>query len=185
MRCFLLVIPVFLLIVLTACVPEPSVPLAPTPGFGLFDTQSSNIFNYLNKALEDDIEFADKFDEVEHITGASYQVTHVAFLQDAENPRNAIFHVEIRCECATNGQCCSPTRTFVITLMALNDPNYQGSIRSEVQQVSIVEDMEVWTFDHAVLTDEMSVPWADVENFLQGTINGFQLAAKVVRIHMP
>lgn len=144
------------------------------------DTASPNIFYFLNMAIED-MERSTKFNQLEHINGASYQVVYVGFRP--ENGVPAILQVNARCECANNAQCCSPTHTFVITMQAMDDVYYEPLILNQVP--STVTKMEVQCFDHASPSGTMSVPWADVLTFLQGNLDGFQLWYKVTPVPVP
>ena len=190
MKRFLLLIPIILLVLLNACSNNSANTAATqtaaaqtqtaqawtsTPGPSpTFDSASPSIFNYLNLAIEH-METSDKFHQLEHITGASYQVTRVEFPQ--ENNVSTIFRVEARCECAANAQCCSPTRTFVVTLNAMDDLEFRERIIQLVPPT--VRNLEVQTFDHGTPTNLMSVPWANVQSFLRNQISGFELASEV------
>ena len=190
MKRILIAIPAILLILLNAC-GDPAVPAVtetptgtPTPTsppLPTVDIVSPTIFSYLNRALEG-LEDQTKFDRLEHITGASYQVVHVEFPRN-ETDGSFVFRVDTRCECALNARCCSPTRTFVVTLMAVGI--YQTEIMGQVQSAGLVSIMEVWIYDHADLTDVVVVPWADVQSFLTGNIDGYQLAARVGQTPFP
>jgi hypothetical protein len=182
---FLLIIPVILFILLNACgsptvTPEQgtataqaqtasmgTATLAPTA-----DVLSSLIFSELNREIES-LETSTKFSQLEHIHGASYQVTGVSF--PVRRDGTLIFHVQTRCECAENAQCCSPTHTLVVTMMVMDD--IQGTLVTQIPPTVTV--LEVWCYDHANLTEVMSVPWGDVKNFFLGYIDGFQLESKV------
>lgn len=181
MKRYLPAIPVILLLLLNACgSPEGSTnTLTPTSmpntePVPTFDNVSPMIYDYLNRVLENEIELSDKFQEVEHITGASYQVIDVSF--PSNNDGTVVFHVSTRCECAANAQCCSSTRTFVMTLMAM-DKSSSETIISLVPQNA--QTMEVWTYDHANQGNVMRVPWPEVIRFLHDEISGFQLASEV------
>ena len=184
------VIPALLLLLLNAC-GAPAVPLAtPTPTWTTmptspplptFDNVSPAVFDYLNQALEIVVNRTE-LDRLEHITGASYQVIHVEF------PRNngdgsLIFRIDTRCQCALNARCCSPTRTFAVSLMAIQV--FESDIVSRVQLVGLVNTLQVGAYDHTHLTDIFTVPWADLQSFYRGEINGYQLAAKVGQTPFP
>ena len=144
------------------------------------DIGSPNIYYYLNMAIED-MERSTKFNMLEHINGASYQVVYAGFQQ--ENGVSIVLQVNTRCECANNAVCCSPTHTFVITMQAMDDANYQDSILSQVP--SSVTKMEVQCLDHANSSVGMSVPWAEVLRFLQDNLDGFQLWSMVTPVPAP
>jgi hypothetical protein len=138
---------------------------------------SPNIYYYLNMAIED-MERSTKFTQLEHINGASYQVVYAGFQQ--VNGVSAIFQINTRCECAGNAQCCSSLHTFVITMEAMDDVNYESLILGEVPQS--VSDLKVVTFDHTAQKDGMTVPWLQVVSFLQGNLDGFRLWSEVTPV---
>jgi hypothetical protein len=189
MKRYLLVIPLILFVVLNAC----GSPGTPTTGgvfvtftptmepVAMYASQSAYAFMNLNLAIER-LETLDKFTELEHVTGASYQVTNVDF--PLENGMPTVFQVATRCECARNAECCSPTRTFVVTLLAFNnamtyDPNFSNWIQQGVPVE--VRNMSVRIFDHATETEVINVPWENVKIFLYqpDSFRGFELGARV------
>jgi hypothetical protein len=176
-RYLLFTILILLLLPLNACTTNtestPTSPPNPTA-----DAASSIIFNELNMAIET-MEITNKNNQLVHINGLGYQVTGVAFPQENNL---LVFRVQTRCECAENGPCCNPIQTFAATMGAMDvNEAYQIDIIQRVQSVGAVNVMEVWCYDHATLTNKMSVPWPDVVSYLQDNANvsGFQLWAKV------
>jgi hypothetical protein len=186
MKRFLIAIPVVLFILLNACgVDETAATqtavltstFTPTPFYvGTIPV----IFKELNQAMEY-MEGKNKFSQFEHITGAGYQITYVEIRE--EDNVAAVFQVNVRCECTENDVCCSSVRTFLVILMAMDEPIYRENIISMVPQT--VRNMEIQCFDHANQTDVITVPWADVQAFLRNNIDGYQLAAKVTAIPQP
>jgi hypothetical protein len=173
MKRYFLAIPAVLFILLNACSAPPAPAPTPTnePDSGL-KVNEAQIFTYLNMNIEG-MEVNDKFNLMEHIKGPSYQVVRVRFPPDKNGI--PIFHVETRCECAEDGSCCNSNRTFVITLMAM-DGNNSETIISLVP--SNVQNMEVYTYDHANPGKVISAPWPDVIGFLHDQVSGLQLAAE-------
>jgi hypothetical protein len=159
----------------TATLWVPTSALSPTA-----DTAMPNIFYNLNMSIED-MERLTKFNELEHINGASYQIVHVEFRP--ENGVPSIFQVDVRCECARNDQCCSSTQTFVVTMAAMDAVNYEQLLLNDVP--ASVRDLEVWCYDHASLDEVLSVPWVDVVSFLQDNLEGFKLWSKVTHVPGP
>ena len=144
------------------------------------DTVSRDIYYYLNMAIED-MERSTKFNQLEHINGASYQVVYVGFQH--ENGVPVTLQVQTRCECAGNGDCCSPTHTFVITMQAMDEATYEPLILERVPLT--VRNLEVLTFDHTIPAGGALVPWLDVVSFLQGTLDGFRLWFEVTPVPNP
>lgn len=192
MKQFLLVIPVILLVLLNACggngtatsqnviVSTSSPTTTSTP-----DPRSSQMFEYLNLSIEEQ-ETADKYNQLEHITGASYQITNVDLPPDTN--MSPIFRIDVRCECTVNARCCSPTRTFVVTVKAIENRNFRDQILYITDSMTI-NILEVWISDHADLTYVISAPWQDVKNFIYASPDsigdGFLLASKVTAVPQP
>lgn len=192
MKRFYIVIPLILLILLNACgspgmPPEGGIYVTYTPTIqpdAMYAYESSIIFSYLNNQIESK-EFTTEFDRLEHIIGANYQVVNVSF---PLNPNNGtlLFHVETRCECNLNSGCCSPTRTFIVTLMAMDEnPNQYVNDPIITMVPQPVNYLEVWTYDHMERNDEIYVPWTEVQRFLRGEIKGFELASQVRQTPSP
>jgi hypothetical protein len=144
------------------------------------DTISRDIYYYLNMAIED-MERSTKFNQLEHINGAIYQVVYVGFQQ--ENGVPTTLQVDTRCECGGEPQCCSPTHTFIITMQAMDDVTYEPLIMNVVP--TSVRTLQVSTFDHATWTGGKTVPWPDVVSFLQGNLDGFRLWFEVTPAASP
>ena len=143
----------------------------------LTNVGSPDLYYYLNMAIED-MERSTKYNMLEHIDGASYQVVYAGFQQ--ENGVPVTLQVNTRCECANNATCCSDVHTFVITMQALDDTNYQGLILGLVP--SSVTWMEVQYYEHANKLSTMSVPWGEVMRFLQDNLDGFRLWSEVTPV---
>src|SRR5512133_4183470 len=76
---------------------------SPTPA-----PKQAKLVEWLNEELSS-VDIA-----LEQTMDAKYQVVDVSF--PAPNGLAAVMRVDIRCECAANGQCCYPERTFVATV---------------------------------------------------------------------
>ena len=148
----------------SAAVTTAQPPSGPLP---TVDPRVRSIFYYLNMSIED-MERSTKFNMLEHINGASYQVVYVGF--QPENGIPTTLQVNTRCECAGNAQCCSPLHTLMITMQAMDDGIYEPLILSEVP--SSVTEMEVQCFDHTNFSGSMTMPWSDVITFLQSDLEG-------------
>jgi hypothetical protein len=184
MKRFVVIIPVILLFLLNACIGSgssigtitptwtPTIVFPPTE-----DHISPVIFSELNMAIEGMVT-AEPLNELEHIAGPSYQIVSVDLLPTDKIPTT--LQVNVRCECAENGPCCNSTRTFVATVMTFRKIYLSGDIQ-KVHPYESLNILEVWCYDHANLTGVVSVPWADLADFFQGNIDGFQLWSDVIQ----
>jgi hypothetical protein len=141
------------------------------------DPLSSSLYKEFNMVIEGMVT-DQRINELEHIAGPSYQVIGLDFVQ--ENAPLPVLRVKTRCECAENGPCCNPNRTFIVTMVVLekiyNNPAFQILQTPTPEKFS---NMEIWCYDHANLTEVITVKWSDVRDFFQGSIDGFQLWARV------
>ena len=189
MKRLLPILPFFVLLLLNACGNYP-VGVSPSEGTAVGKTQTavawtptisptpvpnqSKIVEWLNTELSN----AD--DALEHTLDAKYQVVDVSF-PIASNGLAAAMRVDIRCECATYGQCCTPERMFVVTVESMKK---RGD--KIIEQVPLtVSWMKVICYDHMNQFAIVSASWADVKSYLQGQINGYQFGARVIRGDAP
>lgn len=177
-------IPIILLLMLYACVSsdDSSDPALPTQTGVMVTTASTltstpdfvspAIYSQLNRRIEM-AEPVAKYSQLEHIQGATYQVTGVQVVPI--DSVSAILRVSARCECAENGPCCNASHTFIVTLIAMEESKEEwiGSVPGSVTV------LEVWCFDHNNLTQTISLPWGDVIRFFDGSLDGFWLAARI------
>ena len=186
-RCFSIV-PVFLLMLLNACGSmTPTVPsnigtavgqtqtatmwtptVTPTP-----DPNEAKIVEWLNAELLN-------ADPLEQTLDARYQVVDVSFPVSPVS-LSTVFRVDVRCECATNANCCVPERMFVVIVEAMKK-------RAEkiIEQVPAgVSEMRVVCFEHTTHVGVISGWWLDVKGYLLDQINGYQLGARVFRSNIP
>jgi hypothetical protein len=129
------------------------------------DPFSRQIYYDLNMSIEQ-MEMSTKFNMLEHIYGASYQVVYVELLP--ENGVPATLRVHVRCECARDAECCSSLHTFVVAMQAMDNENYEQSFLTAVP--TTVSIMEVSTFNHTDPQGKMIVPWSDVKTFLESEL---------------
>jgi hypothetical protein len=141
------------------------------------DTRSRDIYYFLNMAIED-MERSTKFNMLEHINGASYQVVYVGLEPNNDTPTT--LQVDVRCECANNADCCSSTHTFVVIMEAMDGTTYESPIITAVP--TSVRNLSVSTFEHTVSQHGMTVPWIDVVSFLQGNLDGYRLWYEVTPV---
>lgn len=180
MKRLVIIIPFILFVILNACgnpgmPPEggiyvtytPTIALTPTPG-----PDGSQIVASLNQFLEG-TEAATPLDQLEHTMSARYQVLDVSF--PVENDGTITFQVNVNCECAANGQCCSHEQTFVETMRAMY-PAKDLVIRLVPGNVKY---MKVFCSDHSSQVVIMNVLWEDVKSFFYGHLTGYQLASRV------
>ncbi len=188
MKRLLSILPFFVLLLLNACGNYP-VGVSPSEGTAVGKTQTAvawtqtisptpvpdqaKIVEWLNAELSN-------ADSLEQTLDAKYQVVEVSF-PIGSNGLAAIIQVDIRCECATYGQCCNPERMFVAAIGSMK--KRQDKI---IEQVPVtVSKMKVVCYDHMTQFAIMSASWSDVKSYLQGQINGYQFGARVIRGDAP
>ena len=118
-------------------------------------------------------------DALEQTIDAKYQVLEVSF--PALNGLATTIRVDVRCECAMNGQCCVPERVFVVTVGSLK----KRSDKILEQVPGTVIDLKVVCYDRLTQTGVMSAAWVDVKSYLLEQINGYQLGSRVYRSSVP
>ena len=128
----------------------------------------------------DDPALAVNLNQLEDHIGADFLIFDVRFPPGANNI-SLVFQIHARCECATNGPCCTPEHMFVLTMKQLFVAVQQQSSALMGQVPQTVEEMEVVCYDHRNVFAVMSVPWQDVQSFLRREISGSMLGARVQR----
>jgi hypothetical protein len=188
MRRFLLLIPIFLLMLLNAC-GNSTASISPTEGTAVGQTQTatvwtptitptpdpneSKIVEWLNAELLN-------ADPLEQTLDAKYQVVDASF-PITLNGTSTIFRVDVRCECMTNTQCCIPERTFIVIVWAMR--NRADKIIEQVP--GTVNEMKVVCYDRMTQLGVMSAWWSDLKSYLLDQINGYQLGSRVFRSSLP
>ena len=183
----LFIVPIVLLVILNACVGNASL-VAPPVGTAVGETQTasvwtptvsptpdpneSKIVEWLNAELS-------AADALEQTVDARYQVMDVSF--PAVNGQAVAIRVDMRCECALNGQCCVPERMFVVTL---------GSLKKRAEKIleqvpGTVGELKVVCYDHTSQVGVMAALWVDARGYLLEQINGYQLGSRVYRSSVP
>jgi len=148
---------------LTATVLPPTA--TPTP-----DPDESAIVLLLNHGLEQNA------DPLSQTVDARYQVIDASFPADLNN-QVSTFLIEVRCECV-NGGCCTTERAFVVFVQAL-----QAVAEKVARQVPLtVTTMQVSCRDHTAPLGAILVSWDDMNDYLTGEINGFQLGGRMIKL---
>lgn len=188
MKRFLLLIPIFLLMLLNAC-GNTTANISPAEGTAVGQTQTAvawtpttsptpdpneaKIVEWLNTELS-------SADPLEQTLDAKYQVVDASF-PTAPNGLSTVFRVDVRCECVTNTQCCIPERTFVVIIGAMK--NRADKIIEQVP--GTVNEVKVVCNDHMTQLGVMSAWWSDLKGYLLDQINGYQLGSRVFRGFLP
>jgi hypothetical protein len=188
MKRFLPAIPLFLLLLFNACGNHP-VDISPAQGTAVGQTQTaaawtatisptpvpntSRIVEWLNAELLN-------ADALEQTLVAKYQVLDVSF-PVASNGLLAIMRVDIRCECATYGQCCNPEQMFVMMIASMK--KHGDKIIEQVP--GTVSEMRMVCYDHMTQFAVMAASWSDVKGYLSDQINGYQFGSRVSRSTVP
>ena len=181
------VVPIVLLLLLNACAGDITA-IAPPVGTAVAETQTASIWTPTISPTPDPNESKivewlnaelSNADALEQTLDARYQVVDVSF--PPVNGLATSIRVDIRCECATNGQCCIPERMFVVTM---------GSLKKRtdkiVEQVpGTVNELKVVCYDHVTQVGVMSASWMDVKSYFLEQLNGYQLGSRVYRGSLP
>lgn len=152
---------------LTAAVYTPTATSTPDP-------DESAIVILLNRGV------AETTDPLSQTIDARYQVVDASFPVDVDG-KPTTFRVDVRCECASAVSCCTPERTFVVVTAAMKI----GAEKVAMQVPDTVTSLQVVCFDHATQTGMMIATWNDMVSYFSGSINGFQLGARVIKLAGP
>jgi hypothetical protein len=87
----------------------------------------------------------------------------------------------MRCECAGTSSCCIPERMFIVLTTAMKI-EMQRIIR---QVPDTVSNLRVGCFEHANQIGIIIANWEDMVGYLRGSINGFQLGARIIKYDGP
>lgn len=138
------------------------------------DPDESVIVILLNRAL------AETTDPLSLTLDARYQVVDASFPAGMDgNPDT--FRVDVRCECVSAGVCCTPERTFVVLTAAM-----KVVVQKVASQVPVsVVSLQVACFDRTVQGGMMIANWKDMIDYFTGSINGFQLGSRVIKLAGP
>ena len=189
MKRLLPIVPVCLLISLNAC-GTVGIPIPSNVGTAVGQTQTASIWTPTISATPDPDESKIVVwlnqtllaaDPLEQTLDAKYQVVDVLFPVAQDGSQSSVFRVDIRCDCASNVQCCIPERMFVVTIGAMK----VSSTRIIEQVAGRANDMQVVCYDHAAPIGMLVATWADVKGYLLGEINGYQLGARVIKLPVP
>jgi len=180
MKRILFIVPILLFLLLNACGGTFS-SISPDTGTAVAKTQTaaiwtptivpthapseSKIVEWINASLN--------ADSLEQTLDAKYEVVNASFPQPTGGSIT-LFRIDVRCECANNSQCCTPQRTFVVTMNAM-----QQSGKKIVEEApSTVAQVKVVCFDHLTAVGAMNADWSNVKAYLLGNIDGFQFGAR-------
>lgn len=106
---------------------------------------------------------------------ATYTVERAFFPPNPAGLLN-ILEIKVRCECARDGECCNVEHTFVVTTEAMKmTTTYLIDLIP-----GSVNELIISCNDHDVKIGAMSVPWAIMQNYLNGiSTTGYQLGEAV------
>lgn len=138
------------------------------------DPDESAIVILLNRGL------AETIDPLSQTMDARYQVVDASFPASADGIPTS-FRIDVRCECISAANCCTPERTFVILTAAM-----KAVVEKIARQVPLtVANLQVTCFDRTAQSGLMIANWNDMVAYFTGTINGFQLGARVTKLPGP
>jgi hypothetical protein len=143
--------------------------LSPTPNYYI-----PAMIGWLN------LDLSATLDPLEQTLDAKYLVTDISF-PPILNSQSLTFRVDVQCECAANANCCVPERMFVVLVNSLR--RNQSAI---LQHVPLgLSEMIVVCRDHQRPIGAMYAFWPDIQGYLLGYVNGYQLGPRVIRTVVP
>lgn len=171
-----------LLTFLYACGPSLGAPIPPMIGTAVAHTQTATMWTpTLTPTLSPDmtrikqlINEGFRTDELEMTLDARYTVND-AWFPYLSNSSSRIFHLDIHCECAINSHCCTPERTFVVTMNAMK--NHAEDIIAQVPE-NIVR-VDVTCHNSSGTIGAMGASWTEVKRYLLEEISGNELGWSV------
>ncbi|MFT3890438.1 MAG: hypothetical protein QM730_02290 [Anaerolineales bacterium] len=191
MKRFLVVIPIFLLLVLNSCGELPGT-VSPQDGTAVGQTQTASVWtptftaspdppeNRIVEWLNAELSKVDQpEDELEKTLDAHYLVTGVSF-PNAPGSSAQIFRVDLRCECSSSSNCCVPERMFVVLMKAM-----KGNDKIAKNVPSNVGAIKVLCYDHIVQNFVIGADWTSVKGYIEGNVSGYELGAQVYRTTFP
>jgi hypothetical protein len=150
-----------------------AVSYTPTPS-ATPDPDESAIVILLNRGL------VETGDPLSQTIEARYQVLEAGFPADSDGSLST-FQVDVRCECAGTSACCTAERMFIVLTSAM-----RAEMQRIIRQVpKTVASLRVDCHDHATRIGMIMVAWQDMLGYLRGTVNGFQLGARIVKFDGP
>ena len=127
-----------------------------------FHSDVSRILKLLNEGLpQDDLEMA---------IDARYTAVDVWFPYKLDTS-SRIFHIEIRCECVTNSQCCTSQHMFVLAMRALQ---YRADDIMEQVPENVIR-VDVACFQNSRALGVLSAPWSEVKEYIKSNLDGYIL----------
>lgn len=182
MKRVVVVVAFILLAFLYACGPLLNTPIPPAIGTAVAQTQTASMWTpTLTPTLSPDMNKIKQLinegfqtDDLEMTLDARYKVND-AWFPYLSNSSSQIFHLDIHCECAINSHCCTPERTFVVTINAMK--NHAEDIIAQVPENIIRVDVVCHNSSGAM--GSMGAAWSDVKRFLLEEIDGNALGWSV------
>ena len=109
---------------------------------------------------------------------ATYLVDKAVFLTEGGR---LTLSIEVHCECPRADSCCNVEHAFVVIANAMQaiGADFINLIPSEVNE------LRVSCYDHQSLLGTMFVPWPNMQNYIMGTSNGYQLGGEVKQSQTP
>ena len=187
MKKSLLIIPIFLFLLLNACGNTP-VEVSPAQGTMVAQTQTASVWTptitptidpnepqileWLNAGLP--------ADQLETTLVVKYLAVDVSFPPETGSS-SLIFRIDLRCQCATYDQCCSPERMFVVTMWAMKSQKDKiiGQVPGSTSLVKVV------CYNHVSQIGVVAASWPDVKGYLLDQISGYQLGSHTFRSSLP
>jgi hypothetical protein len=138
------------------------------------DPDESAIVMLLNRGL------VGTGDPLSQTIDARYQVLEAGFPADPAGALT-VFQVLVRCECAGTSACCTSERMFIVLTAAM-----KMEMQKIIRQVpDTVATLQVDCYDRSIRIGMLMVGWEDMVGYLRGSVNGFQLGARVVKFDAP
>jgi len=176
-RAFLIVIPLFMLVLLNACDSDRLPQFSPQQWAAIQATlqvtkmpQSLRIMNLMNQTL-----VFDRFSQLEATVVGTYDVTGVDF------PYGTYFQVNLNCHCTDGSGCCDQRRMFLIAVWRISLSRDQ--ILVDVPPT--IQNLDVVCYNNTVPFSVVEAPWKTVKEFLIGEATAQQLSDSVTPRKIP
>lgn len=137
------------------------------------NTDVSRILILLNDGLPND--------DLEMAIDARYSVVDVWFPYLSNSSTDRILHIDLRCECVSNSQCCTSQHMFILAMRALKH-------RAEdiiAQVPGNVIRVEVACYQNSMSIGVLSASWPEVKNYIRGNLDGYILGWHVTPNPVP
>jgi hypothetical protein len=191
MKRFLVVIPIFLLVVLGACGTASS-QVNSEMGTAVAQTQTASIWTptpvtpsptsvpkgaVIVEALNNVVRDADPLGNALDV---KFYITDIGFDASGNPPLVTTMRIQIECEWVLK-PACTAERAFVVLMHAFENNAARKKIIEQIP--STIQFVQVTAMDHMAQIGVIVIRWQDVLAFTSNEITGDQLAARAIRLN--